>query len=129
MRKIHFKKAVAQQFREYNQKLEALTNINVSKALEKAVQARVLTEIKKLLPTHIPTAIANYVRPRLNTSVLEVMKNNQISLLTKSSTSTDDLSEMDQKIKLLNIIHLNKSNDTHTTNQQLYDTLYCHTPK
>ncbi|GKC49514.1 hypothetical protein Tco_1072259 [Tanacetum coccineum] len=69
--KINFKKAVAQKFREYDQKLEALTNFNVSEAFEKAVQARVLTEIKKLLPTHIPKAITNYVRPRLNTSVLE----------------------------------------------------------
>ncbi|GJT13898.1 hypothetical protein Tco_0860940 [Tanacetum coccineum] len=111
-------------FKEYDQKLEALTNFNVSEAFEKAVQAKVLTEIKKLLPTHIPNAIANYVKPRLNTSVLEVMKTNQINLFTQSSTSTDDLSEMDLKLKLLNRIHLNKSNDTHTTHQQLYDTLY-----
>nr|GEX68975.1 hypothetical protein [Tanacetum cinerariifolium] len=41
-------------------KLEALTNFNVSKAFEKVVQARVLKEIKKLLPTHISKAIANY---------------------------------------------------------------------
>ncbi|GJS18381.1 hypothetical protein Tco_0412853 [Tanacetum coccineum] len=40
MRKINVNKAVAQKFREYNQKLEALTNFNVSKAFEKAVQAR-----------------------------------------------------------------------------------------
>ncbi|GKD29803.1 hypothetical protein Tco_1240581 [Tanacetum coccineum] len=124
MRKFNFKKAVAQKFKEYDQKLEALTNFNVSKAFEKAVQAKVLTEIKNLLPTHISNAIANYVKPRLNTSVLEVMKNNQINLVTQSSTSTDDLSEMDIKLKLLNRIHLNKSNDTHTTHQQLYDTLY-----
>ncbi|GJY87045.1 hypothetical protein Tco_0501673, partial [Tanacetum coccineum] len=98
MRKINFKKAVAHKFIEYDQKLESLTNFNVSKAFEKAVQAKVMKEMKKLLPTHILTIVANYVRPRLNTSVL--------------------------KIKLLNIIHLNKSNDTHTTHQQLYDTLY-----
>ncbi|GKE10971.1 hypothetical protein Tco_1414522, partial [Tanacetum coccineum] len=64
-------------FAEYDQKLEALTNFNVSEAFEKAVQARVLTEIKKLLPTHIPNAVANYVRPRLNTSVLEQALNDQ----------------------------------------------------
>ncbi|GJU00655.1 hypothetical protein Tco_1110993 [Tanacetum coccineum] len=124
MRKINFKKAVAHKFREYDQKLEALINFNVSKAFEKAVQAKVMTEIKKLLPTHIPDAIANYVKPRLNTYVLEVMKTNQINLFTQSFTSTYDLSEMDLKLKLLNRIHLNKSNDTHTTHQQLYDTLY-----
>ncbi|GKC86309.1 hypothetical protein Tco_1142026 [Tanacetum coccineum] len=71
MRKINFKKAVAQKFRDYDQKLEALTNFNVFEAFEKVVQERVLTKIKKLLPTHIPKAVANYVRPRLNTSVLE----------------------------------------------------------
>ncbi|GJT57729.1 hypothetical protein Tco_0992783 [Tanacetum coccineum] len=71
MRKINFKKAVAQKFREYDQKLEALTNFNVSEAFKKVVQTRILTKIKKFLPTYITTAIANYVKPHLNTSVLE----------------------------------------------------------
>ncbi|GJZ36994.1 hypothetical protein Tco_0583185 [Tanacetum coccineum] len=75
MRKINFKKAITQKFREYDQKLEALTNISVFEAFEKVVQAKVLTEIKKLLPTHISNAIENYVRPRLNTSVLQEEKN------------------------------------------------------
>ncbi|GKD31870.1 hypothetical protein Tco_1242648, partial [Tanacetum coccineum] len=69
------------------------------KAFEKVVQAKVLTEFKKLLPTHIPNAIANYVKPRLTTSVLEVMKTNQINLFTQSSTSNEDLLEMDLKLK------------------------------
>ncbi|GJT67318.1 hypothetical protein Tco_1018798 [Tanacetum coccineum] len=34
------------------------------------------------------------------------------------------ISQNGLKLKLLNQIHLNKSNDTHTTHQQLYDTLY-----
>ncbi|GKE34939.1 hypothetical protein Tco_1454261 [Tanacetum coccineum] len=79
-------------------KLEALTNCNVSKAFEKPVQAKVLTKMKKLLPTHIPKAVANYVMPRLNTYVHE--------------------------LKLLNQIHESKPNMTHATNQKLYDTLY-----
>ncbi|GKB92790.1 hypothetical protein Tco_0965062 [Tanacetum coccineum] len=105
-------------------KLEALINFNVSESFEKAVQAKVLTEIKKLLPTHIQKAVANYVRPCLDTFVLDVMKNNHFNLFTQSSTSTDDLSDMDLKLKLLNRIHSNKSNETHTTHQQLYDILY-----
>ncbi|GJY20809.1 hypothetical protein Tco_0393375 [Tanacetum coccineum] len=124
MKQIKFKKAVAHKFREYDQKLEAPTNFNIFEAFEKEVQAKDLTEIKKLLPTHIPNAIANYVRPRLNTSMLEVVKTNQINLFTQSSTSTDDLSDMDLKIKLLNRIHSNKSNETYTTHQKLYDTLF-----
>nr|GEX73667.1 hypothetical protein [Tanacetum cinerariifolium] len=79
------------EIQEYDQKLEALTNFNVSKAFEKVVKAKVLTKIKKLIPTHVLNAIANYVKPHRNTSVLEVMILNQINLLTQSSTSTDDL--------------------------------------
>ncbi|GJX16736.1 hypothetical protein Tco_0217568 [Tanacetum coccineum] len=71
MRKFNFKKTVTQKFKEYDQKLEALINFNVSEAFEKVVKAKVLTEIKKLLPTHIPNAIANYVKPHLNTFMLE----------------------------------------------------------
>ncbi|GJR93844.1 hypothetical protein Tco_0266018 [Tanacetum coccineum] len=63
------------------------------------------------LTATIPTSstIESHSGPRLNNSVLEVMRNNQINLFTKPSTSTDDLSDMDLKLKLLNKIHLNKS--------------------
>ncbi|GJZ27598.1 hypothetical protein Tco_0572245, partial [Tanacetum coccineum] len=88
------------------------------------ISEKVLTELKKLLPTHIPKVVENYVRPRLYTSVLDVMKNNQISLFSQSSTSTNDLSQMDLKLKPLNQIYESKSNTTHPTNQKLYDTLY-----
>ncbi|GJS45605.1 hypothetical protein Tco_0595726 [Tanacetum coccineum] len=105
-------------------KLEALTSINVSKAIDKVVHAKVLTKMKKLLPTHVPKSLEKYVKPRLNNSVHEVMQNHQISLFTKPSTSTDDLSEMELKLRLLNRIQLNKSTTTHHTHQKLYDTLY-----
>ncbi|GJT29525.1 hypothetical protein Tco_0909800 [Tanacetum coccineum] len=49
------------------------------------------------------------------------MKNNQISLFTKSSTSVVDLSDMDLKLKLLNRIHENK---THPTKHKIYDNIY-----
>ncbi|GJU65688.1 hypothetical protein Tco_1247523, partial [Tanacetum coccineum] len=66
IRKINFIKAFAQKFNEYDKKLKALTSINVFEVIKKAVQAKVLTELKKLLPNHIPKAVANYVKPRLN---------------------------------------------------------------
>nr|GEY95971.1 putative mitochondrial protein [Tanacetum cinerariifolium] len=53
------------------QKLEALTSINVSKANDKTVHATILTEMKKLIPTHVSKVLANYVKPRLNNSGLE----------------------------------------------------------
>nr|GFA14428.1 hypothetical protein [Tanacetum cinerariifolium] len=89
IRKFNLKKVVTQKFKEYDQKLKALTNFNVFEAFEKVIQEKVLTE--KLLPTHILNAIANYVKPHLNISVLEVIKTNQINLFTQSSTSINDL--------------------------------------
>ncbi|GKC46875.1 hypothetical protein Tco_1064597 [Tanacetum coccineum] len=109
MRKITFKKAVEQKFKEYDQKLKAFTLINVPKAIKEVVQAKVLTQIKKQLPTYVSTAIAKFVKPRLNNFVRKVMKNNQISLFTTPSpTTSDDLSEMKLKLKLLNRIKKRK---------------------
>ncbi|GKF19462.1 hypothetical protein Tco_0068100 [Tanacetum coccineum] len=71
------------------------------------VHAKVLT--KMLIPTHVPKVLANYVKPRLNNFVLKVIRNNQINLFPKPSTSANDLSDMDLKLKQLNITHLNKS--------------------
>nr|GFA31524.1 hypothetical protein [Tanacetum cinerariifolium] len=47
-----------------------------------------------------------------------------ISLFTKPSTNTNDLSKMELKLKLLNIMQLNKSYENYDTNQHLYNTLY-----
>ncbi|GKB72212.1 hypothetical protein Tco_0933624, partial [Tanacetum coccineum] len=70
-RKSNFKQVVEQKFKEYDQKLEAFTSINVPEAIEEAVQAKVLTEMKKHLPTHVSTTIAKFVKPRINNIVLE----------------------------------------------------------
>nr|GEX33361.1 hypothetical protein [Tanacetum cinerariifolium] len=68
MRKITFRKAVEQKFKEYDQKLETLSSINVPEAIKEVVQAKVMTEIKKQLPTYVPTAITKFVKLRLNNS-------------------------------------------------------------
>nr|GEZ91310.1 hypothetical protein [Tanacetum cinerariifolium] len=108
-----------------SQSKEARTPINVSEAIKKAIQAKVLIEMKKHLPTYVPNAIAKYVKPRLNNSVCKVMQNNQISLFTiRPPTKVDDLSEMDLKLKLLNRMHQNKSYETQNMHQKLYGTLY-----
>ncbi|GJT91262.1 hypothetical protein Tco_1080107 [Tanacetum coccineum] len=122
---ITFKKAAEQKFKEYDQKLEALSSINVPETIKEVVQAKVLTEMKKQLPTYVPTTISKFVKPRLNNYVHEVMKNNQISLFTTpSQTTTDDLSKMELKLNLLNKMYQNKSNETYDTYQKLYNTLY-----
>ncbi|GJU79307.1 hypothetical protein Tco_1276377 [Tanacetum coccineum] len=91
LNQINFKRAVTQKFKEYDQKLEALTPINVSEEIDKAVHAKVLTKMKKLIPTHVAKCLANYVKPHLNNSMLEFMQNNQIRWFTKKSGSANSM--------------------------------------
>ncbi|GJU12789.1 hypothetical protein Tco_1135185 [Tanacetum coccineum] len=67
-----------------------MRNINFKKA---AVQAKVLTRIKTLLPTHIPNAIANYVKPRLNTFVLEQLYDTLYKSITLDQDALDAQAE------------------------------------
>ncbi|GKB04356.1 hypothetical protein Tco_0832499, partial [Tanacetum coccineum] len=71
-----FRQAVEQKFKEYDQKLEALSSINVPEAIKKAVQAKVMIEMNKQLPTYVPTAISKFIKHRLNKTVLEDPPNN-----------------------------------------------------
>ncbi|GJV97276.1 hypothetical protein Tco_1548853 [Tanacetum coccineum] len=84
---------------EEDLKLETLSSINVSEAIKDVVQDKVMTEIKKQLSSYVPTVIAKFVKPHLNNS-------------------------MELKLKLLNRMYQNKSNETHDTHQKLYNTLY-----
>ncbi|GJV76811.1 hypothetical protein Tco_1508395 [Tanacetum coccineum] len=122
--KLNFKQVVEKKFKEYDQKLEALSTIIVPEAIEKSVQVKVLIEVKKQLPTHVPKEIANFIKPRLNNTVLEVMKNNLINLFTTPSpTTTDDLLEMKLKTKLYKRMYQNKSFDTYEIHQHLHNIL------
>ncbi|GJW52348.1 hypothetical protein Tco_0093699 [Tanacetum coccineum] len=73
----NFKKVTMQKFKEYDQKLKALSKINVPEAIEEYVQAKVILEMKKKLPTHVPNPLANFVMPRLNNTVLDDPPNNR----------------------------------------------------
>nr|GFC21862.1 hypothetical protein [Tanacetum cinerariifolium] len=83
MRKINFTQAVAQKFKEYDQKLEALTSINISEVIEKAVHAKVLAKMKKLLPTHVPKVLANYVKPHIDQNENHILGPSTIAIAKK----------------------------------------------
>nr|GEW15034.1 hypothetical protein [Tanacetum cinerariifolium] len=81
--------------------------------------------MEKQLPEYVPNAVADFVKPCLEKTMIEVMKTNQINLfITPSTTSTDDLTEMELKIKLYNRMFQNRSFETHGTHQQLHNILF-----
>nr|GEW90408.1 hypothetical protein [Tanacetum cinerariifolium] len=80
--------------------------------------------MKKQLPTYVPKYIVNFVKPRLNNFVLELMENNQSNLFTTpSTTTTDDLLEVELKIKLYNKMYQNRYLETHEIHQWLRNIL------
>ncbi|GJZ14483.1 hypothetical protein Tco_0550160 [Tanacetum coccineum] len=89
-------KATMKKFKEYDQKLEALSKINVPEAIKEFVQAKVMLEMNKQLPKHVPNVVVDFIKPCLDKTVLNVIKTNQIKLFTTPST------EMELNIKLYN---------------------------
>ncbi|GKF82648.1 hypothetical protein Tco_0244304 [Tanacetum coccineum] len=94
---LNFKKETIKKFKEFDQKLEALSKINVPKAIEEFVQAKVMLEMKKQIAKHVPNTVADFVKPCLNNTVLE--------------------------IKLYNRMYQNRCFETHETHQQLHNIL------
>ncbi|GJT52054.1 hypothetical protein Tco_0978211 [Tanacetum coccineum] len=91
---LNFKKETIKKFKEFDQKLEALSKINVPKAIEEFVQAKVMLEMKKQMAKHVPNVVADFVKPCLNNI-----------------------------IKLYNRMYQNRSFETHETHQQLHNIL------
>ncbi|GKD07716.1 hypothetical protein Tco_1187401 [Tanacetum coccineum] len=99
----------------FQQQLKKLSKLNIDKN----------EEASTYLCAKCHSKIAKYVKPRHNNSVHEIVRNYQIGLFTTpSQTTTNDLSEMDLKLKMLKRMHQNKSHKTHNTHQKLYNTLY-----
>ncbi|GJZ48410.1 hypothetical protein Tco_0602242 [Tanacetum coccineum] len=82
--------------------IQTLLDETLANKLTDFMSHPVYTDAQTTLVVHNPEGnpgANSNIRPRLNTSVLEVMKTNQINIFTQSSTSTDDLSNMDLKNK------------------------------
>nr|GEU43333.1 hypothetical protein [Tanacetum cinerariifolium] len=88
--KIDWKKAVMQ-------RLTNLEQVNHADTIEELVQANILNEVNNQLPKFLPKAVSDYVKPRLERMVLDVMKKNLISLFKSSSILADTLSEYEIK--------------------------------
>ncbi|GJT11136.1 hypothetical protein Tco_0858178 [Tanacetum coccineum] len=74
----------------FGKKLEALTSINVSEAIEKAVQAKVLTKMKKHLPTYVPNAIAKWFTKKSGSVDAANRRTTWFHLLLKSDINQNE---------------------------------------
>ncbi|GJU94092.1 hypothetical protein Tco_1318848, partial [Tanacetum coccineum] len=67
------KMAIMQKLANHEKRLNALSQINHAKAIEDSVQANVINEVKNQLLKFVPKEIFDYVQPRLERTVLDVM--------------------------------------------------------
>ncbi|GKA09785.1 hypothetical protein Tco_0689218 [Tanacetum coccineum] len=102
---------------KHEQRLDVLSKINVLEYIEE------LNEVNNKLPKIMPDVVSAIIQPRLDRTVLQALKSNQISLITTPSISSTTFTEYESKLKLYNIMFKRKSFNTHEHHHTLYNAL------
>ncbi|GJT11592.1 hypothetical protein Tco_0858634 [Tanacetum coccineum] len=89
--------------------LTILEQKNHADIIEELVQANVLNKVKNQLPKFLLKAVSEYVQPRLERTVRDVLKKNPINMLQSSSTPTYTFIEYELKQKLYNMMQNSRS--------------------
>ncbi|GJT32107.1 retrovirus-related pol polyprotein from transposon TNT 1-94 [Tanacetum coccineum] len=115
---------------ELEKKVEALSKVDHSEAIEESVQANVINEVKDQLPKFLPKAVCDFVNPRIERTVRKVLQKTPAFLAQSSSTPfqhytrvAESLSEYELKIILFDKMDRSRSYMTHDKHQELYDAL------
>ncbi|GKD06191.1 hypothetical protein Tco_1181165 [Tanacetum coccineum] len=86
-------------------RLDDFLHINIADAIDELVGAHVINEVKNPLQDVVPKAVEDYIRPRLQSTVLHILRNKRISLTTTPRSSTTNLTIPEMKAKLLDMIY------------------------
>ncbi|GKC78953.1 hypothetical protein Tco_1129727, partial [Tanacetum coccineum] len=78
--------AVIQRLSEIERKFESWTKVDHSKAIEELVQANIINEVKNHLPKFLAKAISDFVNPRIESIVRDVLQKTPALLAQSSST-------------------------------------------
>ncbi|GKC12801.1 hypothetical protein Tco_1009583, partial [Tanacetum coccineum] len=81
-------------------KVAELSKVEHSEVIKESVQANVLNEVKNQILKFLPKAVSEFVEPRLEKTIRDVLKKNLINLVQSSSLQEE--SEYDLKVKLYN---------------------------
>ncbi|GJW85800.1 hypothetical protein Tco_0158945 [Tanacetum coccineum] len=121
---------IMQRLSELEKKVEALSKIDHSEAIEESVQANVINKVKNQLPNFLPKAVFDFVNPRIESTVCEVLQKTPAFLAQSSSTpnqssskAAESLSEYELNKILFDKIDRSRSYMTHDKHQELYDAL------
>ncbi|GKD03778.1 hypothetical protein Tco_1178752 [Tanacetum coccineum] len=86
-------KAVLKRLIKLEKKVVAMSKIDHTEAIKEFVQANMINEVKNQLSKFLPKAVSEYVQPRMERTIRDVLRKNPINLFQFSSTSADSLTE------------------------------------
>ncbi|GJZ04639.1 hypothetical protein Tco_0537914 [Tanacetum coccineum] len=96
--------AVLKRLKKLEKKVEAMSKINHTEEIKESVQANVMNEVKNQLPKFLPKAVSDYVQPRMERTVRDVLQKNPINLFHSSSTTAESLTKYELKSKLYDMM-------------------------
>ncbi|GKG28008.1 hypothetical protein Tco_0406335 [Tanacetum coccineum] len=65
---------------EHEKKVEALSKVDYSEAIEESIQANVHNEVRNQIRNFLPKSVSEFLKPRLERTVHDVLKKKPINL-------------------------------------------------
>nr|GEV71185.1 hypothetical protein [Tanacetum cinerariifolium] len=77
---------VLQRLSELENKVEELSKVDHSKVIKESIQANVLNEVINQIPKFLPKVVSEFVNPRIESTVCDVLQKTPVFLAQPSST-------------------------------------------
>nr|GEU88747.1 integrase, catalytic region, zinc finger, CCHC-type, peptidase aspartic, catalytic [Tanacetum cinerariifolium] len=108
---------------ELEKKVEALSKVDHYEVTEEFVQSNVRNEVRNQIPKFLPKAVSEFVEPRLERIIRDVLKKNPPNIFKSSSTSIDSFIEYELKNMLYDKMKKSGIYNTHDKHLDLYNAL------
>ncbi|GJW61842.1 hypothetical protein Tco_0111177 [Tanacetum coccineum] len=108
----------------YLMRVDALTKVDHFEVIEESVQSNVSNEVRNQIPKFLPKVVSEFVEPRLERTIRDVLKMNPPNIFkSSSSTSIDSFTEYELKNLLYDKIQKSELYNTHNKHLDLYNAL------
>ncbi|GJU92717.1 hypothetical protein Tco_1317473 [Tanacetum coccineum] len=106
-------------------KVEAMSKVDHADAIEESIQANVFNKVNNQLPKLLPKAVSNFIQPRLEIIVRDVLQKSLINIIkpSSSSNSVDSSTEYELKNILYDKMQKIRTFHTHEKHLDLYNAL------
>ncbi|GJU89202.1 hypothetical protein Tco_1301625 [Tanacetum coccineum] len=115
--------AVLKRLMKLEKKVATMSKIDHTEAIKESVQANVINEVKNQLLKFLSKVVFEYIQPRMERTVRDVLTKNPINLCQSSSASADSLIEYELKQKLYDMMKKIRSFLAHEKHLELFNAL------